>query len=303
MDHLDTGLDVLLACTSTGGIRVSPPSVEFPGHGFATVGGNPNDRPTKALYEIGSAFYPNRDSISYSVGLGCDSIIMLNQLATDEHINRALAASLKIWLYKGGGETSWGPAAWRGTSESMSAKLTAHPRISGVVVDQEEGWAGLGHLEEHAALEAWMNLKSETCSVIYTSYPDFRHWRRVAANCRRVTGSPQLYGIRSPATVDVLRGRGQTWREAFGGGYIPSLAAWRRTGPEQAAYLDGFRDMPGAMFWMAAGQSVPAVGSPVYEAIRNFRPGGMIRGPTGGWVVPVVLTGIALGGLAIALSR
>lgn len=263
--------------------------------------------PKKAFYERGSAFFPGGDAIAYSRGLGFDSIFLDLALATDRHIQAALDAGLRVWIYAGPGD--WQPDTWRRTAAAIDAKLERfahHPRMMGVKVDEEdidrpreEKWLSGNFLAEHIALEAWMNGQAAMGrSVGYTSYPGFLYWRRVARNVRRAWGSPQLYGYRDPATPEELKARGIEWKEAFGGGYVPSLAVgWYYADPslsrdaaEQAEYMR-IVGTTGGIFWIFGspreGRILPEVGTPLWRALRAFSPGG----GGGGGVVALLALG------------
>lgn len=221
--------------------------------------------PRKAFFERQASGYPADDSIAYARILGCDSVALLAELADADKVARARAAGLRWWWWAG--PDAWKPATWRNTHDRIVALLSTLGG-EGYIADVETADAWRGHDVQRAELVAALDRDSAAASVGFTSFPSWPWWREVAWGARRVWGCPQLYGIHSPAPPMQLRARGEPWRQAFGGGYCPALAAWGRTAPELAAYLGAFADMPGAVFW----HSLPAPRGAELEVLRQWSP-------------------------------
>lgn len=232
----------------------------------------PVEIPRKALFERGASYYPAHDSIMFARVLGCDSIFLLSRLPdSGARFERAAAAGLRCWWWVG--PEAWKPDTWRATVLRQRALLSYVGGL-GYVADVEEGPEWSGQTTELAALVETLREDSERWSVGFTSFPMWPYWRHVAAGAPRVWGCPQLYGIRNPAPPDELRARGEPWRHAFRGGYVPALAAWGRELPELRAYLDAFRDEHAAAFWH---EHVPSGAK--LEALRAFEPRGFFLSP------------------------
>lgn len=228
---------------------------------------NPNAPPPRfCLFERGVSFH-GLGVFEYARRLGCDAVALLLPLVTAQKMAAARASGLRIFFYDMPG--GWRPDTWARSAAQVDRLLGLYPWTEGPVVDQEGGWDGPDGDREHPQLEAWMNRRSASAVVWWTSYPDHARRRSVAARCTRVRGIPQAYGIRTPGTGAQLVARVDSWRPLFRAGVVPAVAGWDRTAEEQARYLEAFR--PPAFLWVTSG---PAPGSPTFEAIRRWADGG-----------------------------
>lgn len=227
--------------------------------------------PRKTFFERGARYYAPADSITFARVLGCDSILLLARLPhSGERFARATAAGLRVWWWVG--PEAWKPETWRATVDRLRA-LLGYVGGLGYVADVEEAPAWSGQHAELAALTEALREDSQRWSVGFTSFPSWPYWRNVAAGAPRVWGCPQLYGIHNPAPLDELRARGEPWRHAFGGGYVPALAAWGRELPELRAYLAAFEGENGGAFWH---EHIPSGAK--LEALRAWTPRGFFFG-------------------------
>jgi hypothetical protein len=147
--------------------------------------------------------------------------------------------------------------------------------LAGLIADVEDAPAWLGHLDDVQALGEALRYAAKHYSIGFTSFPSWPYVGELATVVANTTiwGSPQLYGVRDPGAANVVAGRGQGWRNAFGPArYMPSIAAWSRSAQEQQAYLQAFNQEFSAIMWLSP--AVPAVGSPLFNVLRNWYPQG-----------------------------
>lgn len=291
-DDYQRGLGVLLR-----GRTPATPSRTVIGQAGRTV----PSLPTKGIFERGPQFYSRvaGGSIGFATSLRCDSIILHKQWYSAEKLERALAAGLKVWVWSG--PDSFYPSNFEATIEALRAICNSDHRINGYIANVERVVAPSGHDPQDdwgsatpahvARLGAMLHEDSLRFSVGLSSIPAWPHMRTIARMAPHVWGSPQLYGVISPAPPAVLLQRGRPWERAFGQGYVPELAAWSRTAPEQRAYLEGMSSISHCIFWHA---ELPT--NDTFAAIRDFQPRGTRSGGGGvGGGVGGVLAALGLG--------
>lgn len=229
--------------------------------------------PRKTFFERGARYYAPTDSVTFARVLGCDSILLLSRLPdSGARFERATAAGLRVWWWVG--PEAWKPDTWRATVLRLRALLTYVGGL-GYVADVEDWPAWQGHDRDLEELAAALAEDSARWSCGFTSFPYWPRWQLVAARAPRLWGCPQLYGIRDPAPLPELRQRGEPWRRAFGGGYVPALAAWGRELPELRAYLAAFEGETAGAFWH---EHLPSGAK--LEALRAWFPRGFfLTGP------------------------
>lgn len=237
--------------------------------------------PTKGLWARGNDYYENvGGAVAFASLLGCDSIVLLGTVeCTPAKLSAAFAAGLKVWVYRG--PDSWLPSNWRETRDALKAICASDPRIAGYVAnverinaapdaaDQRDCW-GKAPVSEVLALGNALNEDSQTLSVGFASFPAWTYYRTIGKAAPHVWGSPELYGLSlPPPSISNLLSWGERWREALTGGYVPSLAAWKRNAVEQQAYLNGLKSLPACIFW----HEKPIPSGLILDAIRDFKPG------------------------------
>jgi len=261
--------------------------------------------PRKALYELPASFYLGVGGpIAYSRHLGCDSILFSRRLLSPEKVAAAQAAGLHAWVYAS--PPSWGAATWRTTVMAMREAKRTYPSLLGYIADPEgpdtdpdASWAGDTAAEAEALADALEVDARAGGSIGFTSFPYWKHRAVIARRAPSVWGSPQLYGIREtprPSIATIL-GWAAPWKTLFPGPrYVPSLAAWGRTGENFRAYLDAMRVQPAGLFWQNG--SPPAGADDA--ALAAWQPGA--RPGSGGGILGV-LAALGLGYAAWKVLR
>lgn len=246
---------------------------------------------TKGIYEFGNI--PGGDSVEYARGLRCDSIVMRAQDGRDDDYRRAVDAGLAVYVYRG--PAGWHADTWQRT-HMLCESLVTRNRLAGYLVNLEpDRDHGLTH-ERAEVMAATFASASVRTSVILASYPTLP--KRELFKRGRIVGSPELYGIRSPATYSEFRRRFAMWR-GFPGGLVASLAAWGRSPTAFRSYLSSMRSMaPAALFWL--GPRAWHLRDPRSRALADWRPGG---GGGGIGAAAAAVAALVIVGGAIAAAR
>jgi hypothetical protein len=226
----------------------------------------------KGIYARSRFLYPEDSPGVYAAAMECQFVVFLDNVA-DEAIVDAQRLGLQTYLYAM--PADWTPKNWQRTLYTEVDRVQ-RLGMQGLIADPEGGWRGAPR--EAAELGAALASASRMLpSVGITSYPSWGYIETVAAEAARagVWGSPQLYGIISPASSNkALLARGEKWKGIFQE-VTPSLAAWARDSADQAEYLDTFYDERGAILWQSTslqsgGRILPDIGSQRFEVLRYW---------------------------------
>ena len=238
--------------------------------------------PRKTFYERQPSGYEAFGGLlGFARAIAADSLLLNCALTgAEERAAHALQNGWTVWWWAG--PDKWLPenratwdarqrengTPWRATRDRC-VQLIANGMGIGYVANVERAPQWRGQSRDLDALAGVLDNDSRAgLSIGFSSFPSWPYWRVIAHRARLVWASPQLYGIVDPGTPAELLARGAPWAQEFGGGYVPSLAAWSRSAAEQAAYLDGMRSVPGAAFW----HGLPAPSGPVVDVLRAWEP-------------------------------
>ncbi len=240
----------------------------------------------KGIYARDDAKYPGGDPAGYALAMDCQWVAFHHFATPDEHLQRAQAMGLKVYLYST--PDSWLPDTYYETLVTQAIRVE-ELGLEGFIADPERADAWSRYTREIPTLANLLGQAAARLpSVGVTSFPTWPWFRDLAevGAPEGLWGSPQLYGVLEPADPVTLWQRGQPWREAFGARqYVPSLAGWsfgcskvvssgpvpdgacRRSLYDQEEYLEAFHAERGAIFWTA---SIYKPGDPRFELLREW---------------------------------
>lgn len=225
----------------------------------------------KGIYTREPGLYPGSDPVAYARALRCDFVVLLNGAGVEQLARRAKQLGLGVWLYSL--PETWARDNWPATFSAILERVV-RLGLDGFVADVEnDDW--IGRRDEIQALAESLDYASRhRVSVGLTSYPSWAPFEQVAEVAPLVWGSPQVYGIMEPGSVDELKRRAAPWRYVFAD-VVLSLAAYGRTAAEQSPYLAGFTDEPAAIFWQSRSSGdpphiLPMPTEPLFTVLRDF---------------------------------